>query len=127
MDVPVLFGTESFMKDKERDGAFYQIIGSVSANHGLVNNSFSGRFGVFSSGTIPKKIKLNLEHIGFGIIGSGGVGKVYDKTLTNTCVNKRNCNLDMSRDYSASVAYSKTYAYADITSKNGKKWTFKGI
>ncbi|MFS0766912.1 hypothetical protein [Peribacillus phoenicis] len=92
---------------------------SVSSNHGIVNNSFGGYVTTTVTKGTPTKITTKIRHTAYGLVGSGGVGKVQDKTLTASCTSGKYCTLKQTYPYTASVAYSTTYAEATISHSGG--------
>ncbi|MEJ8548828.1 hypothetical protein [Brevibacillus borstelensis] len=92
--------------------------GSVSASIGVITNSYSGDFTTTVLKGSVSSIKNELSHTAYGLIGSGGVGKVYSNTLSTTCKSSP-CTLDEGENYSASVAYAYTSAKATLTYSNG--------
>jgi hypothetical protein len=93
--------------------------GSVSSNHGIVNNSFGGNVTTTVTKGTPTKITTKIRHTAYGLVGSGGVGKVQDKTLTASCNSGKSCTLKQTYPYTASVAYSTTNAEATISYSGG--------
>ncbi|MEI3611860.1 hypothetical protein [Pseudogracilibacillus sp. SO30301A] len=124
----MLLGTKSYSKTKTSNGITVKISGSVSVTHGINNNTFGGTVNLTTTkGSTPKKINTYISHEAFGIVGSGGIGKVYSGKVSYSCSNKKTCKSGkMTRKYTASTAYSMTRAYADVTTKSGKKLIIYG-
>lgn len=106
----------NFFNTGSRSGYTGAISGYLSSDHGWANNSFSAnvtaqQYG--SSGNVTKN-HIFITHTAFGIVGSGGVGKVYSNTVSDEGSGNSN-NYSVSRNYTASVAYSTTRAYVDFT------------
>ncbi len=96
------------------------ITGMCWADIGIINNSFGGNFNtyVILGGSRVDKIVNTVRHTAFGLIGSGGIGKVYDGSITNTCYSSV-CTTNSSKSYVASVAYSYTWVSATVYYDNG--------
>lgn len=95
------------------------ISGSVTANHGVMTNSWGANFTTTVTKGTPTSIKNTVSHTAYGLIGSGGIGKVYSNTLSATCKNTKSCKLADSEKYSASVAYSYTVPKGTIYYSGG--------
>ncbi|MBX0358910.1 hypothetical protein [Halobacillus sp. Nhm2S1] len=97
--------------------------GNVTSDHGFLENSFSvdassGRYS--SDDATPSEIETFATHVAFGTVGSGGVGKVYGKTVSSKSTDSNANYLNTSRSYTASVVYSTTRAYTDISVLGGE-------
>lgn len=103
------------------------IKGTIWAKIGVINNSYGGKYNsyVVKGSSRAYKITNTIRHTAYGLVGSGGVGKVYDGSIKNTC-NKSgivSCSTDSSKAYTASVAYASTWATSTVWYDNGSTLT----
>lgn len=98
--------------------------GTIWADIGVINNSYGGNFTsrAIKGSSRVDKIRNSIRHTAFGLIGSGGIGKVYDNSITNTC-NSSICTTNSSKSYVASVAYARTWASSTVYYDNGSTLT----
>lgn len=96
-----------------------KIRGSIFSDIGVINNSFGGSVTATVTKGKPKSIDTQIRHVAFGLVGSGGVGKVQDKTLHSKCNGTKSCTNSQSHRYVASVAYATTYAEVVIKYSGG--------
>ncbi len=105
------------------------ITGELYAEHDWFNNVFGKRNYAYitwnDSDVNVSRLDLEINHQAFGVIGSGGIGKVYDGTLTSHCEGSevKFCALDGMKDYVAYVIYSYTSASATATYNDGRTLT----
>ncbi|MDA2314395.1 MULTISPECIES: hypothetical protein [Bacillus cereus group] len=108
------YGSSSFTKYRTVAGIEARTWGTVSSNHGVWNNDYGANMTTQTFSGNANKIKNTVSHAAYGLVGSGGIGKVYSDSLSTTCDNGSSCKLNEKRDYTASVAYSKTIASGTV-------------
>ena len=113
--------TKNVSGSKSNSKIAVTIKGTITADIGIINNSFGGNVTTTVTKGTPTVIKTKIRHVAYGAIGSRGtiVGKVQDKTLTSTCKDIKTCNNQKSFRYTASVAYATTYAEATDSYSGG--------
>ncbi|TCS95778.1 hypothetical protein [Hazenella coriacea] len=94
--------------------------GTARNNIGVINNSFGATFttATTSGGAKVISIRNEVSITAYGAVGSGGIGKVYQKTLSNTC-KKSSCTFNEYEGYSGSVAYATVYVKAVVSYSGG--------
>lgn len=121
--------SSSFDKTKYNSGKSIGLWlkGNVKSSHAVLSNSFGGRNATYVVKNSKKatKITAKIRHTAFGIIGSGGVGKVYDGSISATCKKKGvySCTAEGTKKYTASVAYSNTWATSTVTYGSGSTFS----
>lgn len=100
------------------------VYGRIYGNVYLTVDGLSRSFGGNLTGTAASSTQnitnliIYVEHTAFGIIGSGGVGIVYNKTLSASSASTP-VKFNKSQPYSAAVMYSSTYCWLDVVYSNG--------
>ncbi|SMO86562.1 hypothetical protein [Melghirimyces algeriensis] len=112
--------TNHFKRSGGISGLRVSLRGSVTANHYLATNTWGVNYTAkkTSGAKKLKKIYMYGKHTAYGIIGSGGIGKVYSNTLDVTC-KRSSCKNAQTDKYSASVAYAHTTANAKFYYSGG--------
>lgn len=108
------YGSASFTKYRTVAGIQARTWGTVSSNHGVWSNDYGANMTTQTFSGNANKIKNTVSHTAYGVVGSGGVGKVFSDSLSSTCNNGSSCKLNEKQNYSASVAYSKTIASGTV-------------
>lgn len=103
------------------------VSGTIWSDIGALNNSFGGNLATYIHTGNPTRVVTKIRHIAFGLFGSGGtfVGLVQNETLQSDVTKNFNTDakIESSHRYAASVAYSTTYAEADIYYGSGSLFT----
>lgn len=88
-----------------------------------INNILNQSFGASNLKTRTTKgyskirsIKTTVRHTAYGLIGSGGIGKVYSGSLSTS---GKNSTLNGTKRYTAVVAYANTEASAVVNYSGG--------
>jgi hypothetical protein len=115
----IQYGTRSFTKYRTVAGIEGRTWGTFTVNNGLWNNSYGVNMTTQALKGSPSKISNTVTHTAYGPIGSGGVGKVFSSSLSNSCNNVKSCKFNESERYSAAVAYSNTYPRGTIYYSGG--------
>ncbi|CQR45897.1 hypothetical protein BN1058_00138 [Paraliobacillus sp. PM-2] len=124
IEIPLLetksfYETESYNSSDSFDG---YLEGTISSEHGVFKNSYSIAItaGKLDTNDItPSKITAYVTHTAYGTIGSGGIGIVYSKTLSDSVTNQNSIFFSRSVEYRGSVAYSATNTYVDFKLLDG--------
>ncbi|UTR16878.1 hypothetical protein MM221_10395 [Salipaludibacillus sp. LMS25] len=84
----------------------------------LVNQSFSGDLKTRTTKGASKvsSVKTTVHHTAYGLVGSGGIGKVYSGTIS---ASGKNNNLNSKKRYSAIVAYASTWCTVTVEHSGG--------
>ncbi|RPF57021.1 hypothetical protein [Aquisalibacillus elongatus] len=90
----------------------------------IVNQSYGGEitaYGVGVDGRDINRIDVEIRHVAFGPIGSGGtyIGLVYDDAISSSCNTYEFCKADGEVNYDAWVAYASAQAIATVTYPSG--------
>ena len=93
--------------------------GKVWTDMGWLNHKFGANFTTKVTKGTPTKITNSVVHAAYGVVGSGGVGLVYSKTLSTSCNKVKSCTIDESEPYSGVVAYWSTNAKATLYYSGG--------
>ncbi|PES23079.1 hypothetical protein [Bacillus cereus] len=115
------YGKDSryFNKSGSGSGISATINGYVWDDIGIINNSFGAYFSTSVNSGKATKIVNSVSITSYGLVGSGGIGKVYSKTLSSSNTNQNYLYSDMSQGYTASVAYSSKFAKSVISNNSG--------
>lgn len=85
----------------------------------VINQSFGAsnlRTRTTAGSSKVSSIKTTVHHNAYGLVGSGGIGKVYSGTLSTT---GKNSTLNGTKRYTAVVAYASTWATATVKHSGG--------
>lgn len=97
-----------------------QCIGKIWVDSGVINHKWGGEFTTtIVKGGKVKSIKNEISHVVYGVIGSDGFGKVYDRTLSCQDTNTKQLTIKESESYSAVAAYATINAKATIKYDGG--------
>lgn len=96
-------------------GTIFSTIGTY------ITNSFGGNITATITAGITQwqGTELHIINTAYGIIGSGGVGIIYNGDLSGSTTSSSTFNLNRSQTYSGLVAYTNTNAYAIIKTSTG--------
>lgn len=115
---PQAYKSNSFTQYGGQMGLSAYISGSVFSDHGVWSNSYGANYSTYVYSGTASKVYASVSHTAYGAIGSGGIGKVYSNTLSNTTYSNYNA-FNESENYYASVAYSYTTARSIIYHSGG--------
>jgi hypothetical protein len=104
---------EYFYGKGSRNGISAAVLGTYNINMGAVNTDYTISMTTAISSGSPTKITNKYEHAAYGIIGSGGIGKVYSTTDNNSCSNSKSCYSLFENEY---FALGNVYAVTLIKS-----------
>ncbi|MEA1012678.1 hypothetical protein CN491_24175 [Bacillus cereus] len=102
------YKTNSFTKYRTVAGIEARTWGTASSTHGAWNNTYGANMTTQTFKGNATKLSNTVTHTAYGLVGSGGVGKVFSNSLTSSCNNRKSCKLNKTEKYGASVAYSNT-------------------
>lgn len=115
-----LFASKSISGSTTKDGVTVSVKGTINHDiNNLVNQNFSAtnvKTSTTKGASKVTSIKTVVHHTAFGLIGSGGVGKVYSGSLSTT---GKNSTLNGTKYYTAVVAYATTWCDATVKYDGG--------
>jgi hypothetical protein len=112
--------SRSFDLSKSNNKISFRMKGTVWTDIGIINHSFGAKFTTTVTKGTPISIKNSVTHTSYGIIGSGGIGKVYSGTLTTTCDGGvKSCTIDEGERYVAALVYWRTDPKATVYYNGG--------
>ncbi len=102
------------------NGVYGRIYGSIFSDISTVNCSFGGNLtGTATSSTHSiSKLTIKVQHTSYGIIGSGGIGLVYSKTISASSSTSP-VNFNKSQPYTAAALYCSTTCWLDVKYDSG--------
>lgn len=116
---PMSFNT--FTGKSTINGIEAAILGTHDLYNGWINNNYtiSMTTAIGKNKSKVTKIKNEYEHYAFGLIGSGGIGKVYTKKDSTTCNSNTSCYSYFTNSYLASAALAYTNIKGTVYYSNG--------
>lgn len=104
----------------DANGVYGRIYGTIFSTTGTLNHSFGGNLtGTAASSTHSiSKLTVYVQHTAYGIIGSDGVGLVYNKTISASSITTP-IYFNKSQPYSAAVLYTSTTCWLNVKYDNG--------
>ncbi|MFD4704638.1 hypothetical protein ACFWM3_07200 [Gottfriedia sp. NPDC058432] len=106
-------------KSKTVNGVTVKVSGNVSQDiNNFINQSFGANVKTQTTAGATKvnSIKTVVYHNAYGIVGSKGVGKVYDGTLSTS---GKNTTLNATKKYTAVVVYASTWCEVTVNHAAG--------
>lgn len=103
------YGTQIVLKSK----------GTVTVATVAGTNTFRGQATAYVYKGSADKIRLTTYHEGYGLLGSGGIGRVYSGNVS-TGYRTSGWNMDMNKSYTGIIcAYTSIYTAADVKTPSG--------
>jgi|SRR5699024_7975933 len=114
------FKSENVSGSKTVNGITVKVNGTVNINvQGIINQSFGAsnlKTRTTAGGSKVKSVTTKVNHNAYGLVGSGGVGKVYSGSITGT---GKNHTLNTTKKYTGNVAYGKTWTETTVNYNGG--------
>ncbi|MBR7795124.1 hypothetical protein GT022_03570 [Agaribacter marinus] len=114
------FKSKKISGSKSQNGVTVKVSGTIKDDiQNVINQSFGAsnlKTSTTKGASKVKSVKTTVHHTAYGLIGSGGVGKVYSGTLSTS---GKNSTLTGTKRYTAVVAYASTWATATVKHSGG--------
>lgn len=115
-----LFASKSIYGSKSANGVTVTVSGTIKDDiQNIINQSF-GASGLKTSTTAGaskvSSVKTVVYHDAYGLVGSGGVGKVYSGSISTSGLNT---TLSSTKNYTAVVAYASTWCTVTVNHSGG--------
>jgi len=115
-----LFASKSISGSNSSNGVTVKVSGTIKDDiQNVVNQSFSAsnlKTGTTAGASKVSSVKTVVYHNAYGLVGSGGVGKVYSGTLSTS---GKNTTLTATKRYTAVVAYASTWCTVIVKHSGG--------
>ncbi|MGF9853126.1 hypothetical protein ABHN09_16380 [Bacillus paramobilis] len=115
-----LYASKSIYGSKTSNGVTVTVSGTIKDDiQNIINQSF-GASGLKTSTTAGaskvSSVKTVVYHDAYGLVGSGGVGKVYSGSVSTSGLNT---TLTATKNYTAVVAYASTWCTVTVNHSGG--------
>jgi len=115
-----LFASKSISGSNSSNGVTVKVSGTIKDDiQNVVNQSFSAsnlKTSTTAGASKVSSVKTVVYHNAYGLVGSGGVGKVYSGTLSTS---GKNTTLTATKRYTAVVAYASTWCTVIVKHSGG--------
>lgn len=111
------YASDHFDKSGSASGISANMNGTVWSDLGWISNSYGAEFSTIVKTGHATKIENSVSITAYGLAGAGGIGKVYEDTLTSSNENQDTLYSDMSDTFTASVAYSTVIAKTTVSNE----------
>jgi hypothetical protein len=115
-----LFASKSISGSNSSIGVTVKVSGTIKDDiQNVVNQSFSAsnlKTSTTAGASKVSSVKTVVYHNAYGLVGSGGVGKVYSGTLSTS---GKNTTLTATKRYTAVVAYASTWCTVTVKHSGG--------
>ncbi|MCM3196820.1 hypothetical protein [Priestia megaterium] len=115
-----LFASKSISGSNSSNGVTVKVSGTIKDDiQNVVNQSFSAsnlKTSTTAGASKVSSVKTVVYHNAYGLVGSGGVGKVYSGTLSTS---GKNTTLTATKRYTAVVAYASTWCTVTVKHSGG--------
>lgn len=105
---------------KTQNGVTVKVSGTIKDDiQNVINQSFGAsnlKTSTTKGASKVSSVKTTVHHNAYGLVGSGGIGKVYSGTLSTS---GKNSTLNGTKRYTAVVAYASTWATATVKHSGG--------
>lgn len=107
-------------------GTSINATGSLYHNGVAPSYSYGGNVNInTTSGPTPKNLKLTIHCTSYGIIGSGGVGIIYNDEVSASRAWSSSFSAAPSRSYSGYMVSYSVYGWVDVTTSSGNFFTVR--
>lgn len=114
------FKSQNVSNYENVDGVQVEVAGTISDDiQNIANQSFSAsnlKTRTTSGASKVNSVTTKVHHQAYGLVGSGGVGKVYTGSITGT---GKNHTINSTKSYTASVAYASTFVETTVNYDGG--------
>ncbi|WP_176586239.1 hypothetical protein [Priestia megaterium] len=115
-----LFASKSISGSNSSNGVTVKVSGTIKDDiQNVINQSFSAsnlKTSTTAGASKVSSVKTVVYHNAYGLVGSGGVGKVYSGTLSTL---GKNTTLTATKRYTAVVAYASTWCTVTVKYSGG--------
>ncbi|MFJ7640729.1 hypothetical protein [Peribacillus sp. NPDC097225] len=115
-----LFASKSISGSKTSNGVTVKVSGTIKDDiQNILNQSFSAsslKTSTTAGSSKVTSVKTVVYHNAYGLVGSGGVGKVYSGSLSTS---GKNTTLTATKKYTAVVAYASTWCTVTVNHSGG--------
>ncbi|MDT0147736.1 hypothetical protein Q9R38_14555 [Priestia aryabhattai] len=115
-----VFASKSISGSNSSNGVTVKVSGTIKDDiQNVVNQSFSAsnlKTSTTAGASKVSSVKTVVYHNAYGLVGSGGVGKVYSGTLSTS---GKNTTLTATKRYTAVVAYASTWCTVTVKHSGG--------
>ena len=115
-----LFTSKSISGSNSSNGVTVKVSGTIKDDiQNVVNQSFSAsnlKTSTTAGASKVSSVKTVVYHNAYGLVGSGGVGKVYSGTLSTL---GKDTTLTATKRYTAVVAYASTWCTVTVKHSGG--------
>lgn len=115
-----LFKSSKFNRSKTVNGITVKVSGTIYDDiQNVINQSFGAtnlKTSTTAGASKVKSVKTTVHHNAYGLVGSGGVGKVYSGSISKS---GKNNTIDSRKRYTAVVAYASTWATVSVNYNGG--------
>ena len=107
-------------------GTSINATGSLYHNGVVPSYSYGGNVNINTTyGPTPKNLKLTIHCTSYGIIGSGGVGIIYNDEVSASKSWSSSFSASPSRSYSGYMVSYSVYGWVDVTTSSGNFFTVR--
>lgn len=119
--------TQSFSVTKTKYNTTVSVSGSIY-HTGTIAYSYGGDIAVNKTkGQTPKKYKVTVSCVAYGIVGSEGVGKIYDGSVSASKSNADTFNANLNEDYGGVMVAYDLSAKVVVTTSSGDVFTISDV
>lgn len=115
-----LFASKSIYGSKTSNGVTVTVSGTIKDNiQNIINQSFGAsnlKTSTTAGASKVSSVKTVVYHDAYGVVGSGGVGKVYSGSISTS---GKNTTLTSTKNYTAIVAYATTWCTVTVNHSGG--------
>ncbi|WP_440603373.1 hypothetical protein [Bacillus sp. GB_SG_008] len=115
-----LFASKSIYGTKTANGVTVTVSGTIKDDiQNLINQSFGAsnlKTSTTAGASKVSSVKTVVYHDAYGLVGSGGVGKVYSGSISTSGLNT---TLTATKNYTAVVAYASTWCTVTVNHSGG--------
>mgnify|MGYP004692059681 CR=1 FL=1 len=122
-NTPSLLDSRSFTMSGSGYGTTVNVSGNVYHN-GTFSYSYGANAWVNKTyGPTPRSMTLTVHCTSYGVVGSGGIGIIYNDSVSYTGSNTNSFNASPSRTYSGVMTSYIVETWVDVTTSSGNFFT----
>lgn len=119
--------SQSFSVTKTYSNTTVSVSGSIY-HTGTISYSYGGDIAVKKTkGKTPQKYKVTVSCVAYGVVGSDGVGKIYDGSVSASKSNADTFNANLSEDYAGVMVAYDLSAKVRVTTSTGDVFTISDV
>ena len=121
-----LYGSDQFNISGSGSGTTVKASGTLYHN-GTFQYTYGGNVTITkTAGPTPKKLTLTVHCTSYGVVGSGGVGIIYNDGVSASKSNASTFVASPSRTYTGYMTVYSVEAWVDVTTSSGNFFTVHG-